>query len=140
MTNDNDLANQTQKLLIVHAHRFDGYAWAKTQAGGNEGGPDYLEERLYKPFRQSRRIPTGPAAALALNYYLHRNFHHWGYLPGPSQVEWMEMVLLYLHTYRLPTPTEFRHQSAQDWERRPHGAAEAAAAEIRSLMMRWLRP
>ena len=140
MTNDNDLADRTRQLLIVHAHRFDGYAWANTQAGGNAGGPEYLAERLYKPFQNSRRIPTDPAAALALNYYLHRNFYHWGYLPGPRQVEWMEMIFLYLHTYRLPTPKVFRHQSAKEWEKRPQGAAEAAAAEIRSLMMRWLRP
>lgn len=140
MTNEKDdnLTEPTLQLLVHHAHRFDGYAWAQTQRDWNDDGPGYLASRLYEPFQRTRRIPVDSAAALALNFYLHRSFHHSGYLPVPDQVEWTEMILLYLHTYRLPTPPKFRHISSQDWEQRPKGTAEAAASEIRSLLIRRL--
>lgn len=133
-----DLTEATRQLLIQHANRFDGYAWAKAQGDPAGGGPGYLGKHLYEPFRQTRRVPVSPDAALALNFYLHRLFYHWGHLPGTGNAEWMEMVLLYLHTYRLPTPPKLRHELAREWEQRPKGAAEAAAAEIRALLMRRL--
>jgi hypothetical protein len=136
LENDSNLTEPALQLLVDHAHRFDGYAWAQTQRDWNEDGPGYLAKQLYEPFKRTRRLPADSAATLALNFYLHRNFHHWGHLPGRDLVEWSEMILLYLHTYRMPTPQQFRHELAQAWEQRSKGAAEAAASEIRSLVIR----
>ena len=138
METENDLTEAAQQLVINHALRFDGYAWAKAQGAPDGGGPAYLGKRLYEPFRQSGRIPIDPATALALNFCLHRNFYHSGQLPGPGNREWVEMVLLYLHTYRLPTPPVFRHRLADEWDQRPKGSAEALAAEMRQLLARRL--
>ncbi len=132
------LSEPIEQLLIDQAHRFDGYAWARADGDPKGGGPNYLNERLYQPFQTTLRVPVDPAEALALNFYLHRNFHHWGNLPGPGGADWMQMVLLYLHTYRLPTPKAFRHELAASWEQRPKGSAEAAAAEIRAALTRGL--
>lgn len=130
------LAESTEIFLINHALRVDGYAWALAQGAPDGARPKFLIERLYQPFRTTRRIPADPDAALALNFCLHRRFYHYGQLPGYGDTQWWEMCLLYLHTYRLPTPSAFRHSRfALQWEQRPKGSAEAAAAEIRSLLM-----
>ena len=47
-----------------------------------------------------------------------------------------DMVLYYLHLYRLPTPTVHRHELAREWDRCSKGAAERAAAEICTLLRR----
>lgn len=74
---------------------------------------------------------------MLVNFFLHRSFHHTGWLPEAYTEHWYYMVYLYLHNYRLSAPEKYRHSSmAKEWEQRPQGSAEAAAAEIRKILMR----
>lgn len=128
----------TEQVLIDEAHRVDGYAWAAHQIKGSTDVTTFFKNELYDPLVQTWRLPHDPLAALALNFWLHRNFRHWGALPSAGSPEWLQMVLLYLHTYRLATPSAFRHDQASAWEGRKKGSAEAVAAELRGLLARRL--
>jgi hypothetical protein len=118
------------------AHRFDGYAYLKEIKSREYSGPQYLSE-MQKYIERTGKLFASPIQNMATNFFLHRCFHHWGWLPSAYSPEWYQMAFFYLHLYRLPTPAKYRHDnSASQWDKREKGAAEAAAAEIRQMLMR----
>ena len=130
------LTDRTSQLVIQQALRFDGYAWAKAHGADDGGVQGFLTKRLYEPYQRTWRVPADSASAMALNFWLHRIFYGWGSLPQPGSAEWMQMVFLYLHTYRLPAPKAFGHASPTEWDSRPKGSAEQVASEIRLVLAR----
>lgn len=129
------LTPETEQTIINLAHSFDGYAYAgQVWLSGDEGR---LHEELadrYKKLRTTGRFWLRPEDNFAVNFYLHRTFHHWGHLPETRSPEWYDMLLLYLHLYRLPVANAYRHAALYPaWASRLKGSAEAAAAEIRLL-------
>jgi hypothetical protein len=123
------LTDEAESTISVCAHRFDGYAYAKAHSG-----TELLT--LLNNAQLTGKFSIQPLENFAANFYLHRSFHGQGTLPTQFTPEWYDMALFYLHLYQLPTPIVLRHTSASDWDRRPKGAAERAAAEIRSLLRR----
>jgi hypothetical protein len=119
-------------LLIVQALRVDGYAWARQHAPEQDVFATLAA--LAQSYARDGVVPSEPVAAMALNFYLHRTYRHWGDLPRADSEEGVRMVLLYLHTYRLPTPAAFRHESARDWEQVTAEEAERVAAAIRKAL------
>jgi len=87
-------------------------------------------------YKKSSRFYLKAEENFAMNSYLHRSFHHSGYLPEANTDRWYDMVFLYLHLYRLPVPVAHQHSLYSEWAGRPKGAAESAAAEIRLILRR----
>ena len=86
--------------------------------------------------QESGRFFLKAADNFATNFYLHRTFHHWGWLPAAKSTEWYTMIFLYLHLYRIPIPSAHRHESHAVWASRRTGDTESAAAEIRLTLRR----
>jgi hypothetical protein len=127
------LTPEAELAISRCALRFDGYAYIDAQPLMKMHIPVTLADLLYKA-QHSGRFSTNPTKNFASNFYLHRCFHGNGTLPAQFSPTWYDMVLYYLHLYRLPTPATYRHASSVDWEKRPKGTAERAAAEIRLLL------
>lgn len=129
------LTPETEETISACAHRFDGYAYAKAHLPhqGTWGSEFHI---LLGKAQTTGKFSVNPLENFAANYYLHRGFHGHNVLPTQFSPTWYDMVLYYLHLYRLPTPEVHRHVSAGDWDRRPKGAAERAAAELRTLLRR----
>lgn len=133
---DSKLSLDTNQAIINCASRFDGYAYYETIKKLGVEAPAYIDE-AQRYFNSTGKLFGSPVKNMLVNFILHRQFHHWGWLPGAYSEHWYYMVYLYLHLYRLPTPEKYRHSStANEWENRRQGSAEAAAAEIRKLLMR----
>lgn len=133
---NSNLTQDTEKAITNCAHRFDGYAYYETVKKPGVEAPAYIAE-AQRYFNSTGKLFGSPLKNMLANFILHRQFHHWGWLPEAYSNEWYYMVYLYLHTYRLSTPEKYKHSSsAIDWESRPQGSAEAAAAEIRKMLMR----
>lgn len=132
-----NLTQQTEQMILDLGHAFDGHAYAtKALHTSDEGFHELLGKRV-KQIQESGRLFLNAADNFATNYYLHRTFHHWGWLPAAKSAEWYVMLFFYLHLYRVPIPPAYRHASVYaDWANRPKGAAEAAAAEIRQQLRR----
>ena len=131
------LTPETDQTIINLAHAFDGYAYAKEAWQlAEERVHSTLAERLQQT-QQTGRLAVRPADNFAINFYLHRSFHHQGWLPEARSPHWYDMLFFYLHLYRAPIPTAHQHPSMYlSWANRPKGSAEAAAAEIRQLLRR----
>jgi len=133
------LSSETELTIIQCAHRFDGYAYTKerlgTKAAVSDSEHTHLLQQL-KHLQENGRLYTNPLDNMAVNFYLHRCFYHQGELPAAFSAHWFDMVFLYLHLYRMPTPSIHQHSDAHEWDQRPKGAAERAAAEIRLLLQR----
>lgn len=133
---DSKLTHETERAIINCAHRFDGYAYYETVKKPGVEAPAYLDE-AQRYFNSTGKLFNSPVKNMLVSFFLHRQFHHWGWLPSAYTEHWYYMVYLYLHTYRLPTPDKYINNSmAKEWDQRPQGAAEAAAAEIRKMLMR----
>jgi hypothetical protein len=131
------LSSGIEQTIINLAHSFDGYAYAK-QVWYNPDQEVYttLNERLAQ-VQESGKFFVRVEDNLAVNFYLHRTFHHWGWLPEAHSSHWYDMLFLYLHLYRTPVPEAHRHPELYaKWQNRPKGSAEAAAAEIRQVLRR----
>jgi len=124
-----------QTILNLGNNAFDWYSYAQKKWSGQEDIHTRMDQKL-KHFKETARLSPIAEVNFAINSYLHRNFHHWGYLPEANTDYWYDMLFLYLHLYRLPVPTTHRHSSYSDWVNRPKGAAETAAAEIRQVLRR----
>lgn len=129
------LTPEAELTVINCALRFDGYAYAQASTLVAEKAQGVLPTLLGKA-QSTGKFSTYPTENFAANYYLHRCFYGQGTLPTQFTQEWYDMVLYYLHLYRLPTPPAHCHASATDWDHRSKGAAERAAAEIRMLLRR----
>lgn len=131
------LTARTDQTIINLAHAFDGYAYARQALqASDEGFHEILGKRTLEA-QESGKLLLSAADNFATNYYMHRNFHHSGWLPGAESPGWYTMLFFYLHLYRVPVPVAYRHASAYgEWSRRPKGAAEAAATEIRRALSR----
>jgi hypothetical protein len=131
------LTPETDQTIINLAHAFDGYAYAKKAWQlAEERVQSTLAERLQQT-QQTGRLAVRVADNFALNFYLHRGFHHQGWLPAVRSPHWYDMLFFYLHLYRAPIPTAHQHPSMYShWAKRPAGSAEAAAAEIRQMLRR----
>jgi hypothetical protein len=133
---DTKFTYETERAIINCAHRFDGYAYYETVKKPGVEAPAYLD-KAQSYFNSTGKLFGSSVKNMLVNFFLHRQFHHWGWLPSAYSGHWYYMVYLYLHTYRLPTPEKYSNSSmAKDWEQRPQGTAEAAAAEIRKMLMR----
>ena len=129
------LTPEDELTIITCALRFDGYDYAEA----HPTGADHLHSGLAALLRNAQttgKFSTRPLENFGANFYLHRCFHGHGTLPAQFTPEWYDMVLYYLHLYRVQTPTAHRHASAPEWDQRSKGAAERAAAAIRSLLRR----
>ncbi|MFD2514208.1 hypothetical protein ACFSRY_10045 [Pontibacter locisalis] len=132
---DSKLTHDTTKAIMNCATRFDGYAYFETVKKPGIEAPAYLIE-AQRYFNSTSELFGSSSKNMLVNFFLHRQFHHWGWLPDAYSDEWYYMVYLYLHTYRLPTPEKYRINSmAKEWEHCPQGSAEAAAADIRKMLM-----
>ncbi|WP_143164265.1 hypothetical protein [Hymenobacter daecheongensis] len=127
------LTSTTEQTIIEFAHAFDGYRYAeKVWLGQHPNGAKYLNL-----LRETGKLPAKAEDGLTVNFLLHRGFHHQGWLPEAQFVDWYDMLYLYLHLYRLPIPSVYRHTALYGkWANRTKGSAEAAAAEIRQLLRR----
>ena len=129
------LTPKTRQTVVNLAHAFDGYAcvareWPTTS------GLDALRHH-WSQLQETGCLFNRLENNFAVNFYLHRGFHHQGYLPEEKSSDWYGMVFLYLHLYRQPIPEAYRHPSLYGgWANRPKGSAEAAAAEIRQMLRR----
>lgn len=125
------LTTTTDHSLTSLGHVFDGYAYAREvwQCPEAEVHPT-LEKRL-RHVQETGRLFVKQADNLATNFFLHRMFHHWGWLPSARSPEWYTMLYFYLHLYRFPISPTQKFVGQSDWINRPKGSAEAAAAEIR---------
>ena len=132
-----NLTKEVEQTIINLGHAFDGYAYAtKVLQTSDEGFHEIMGKRVTQ-VQESRRLFLSAAENFAANYYLHRTFHHWGWLPEAKSSDWYTMLFFYLHLYRIPVPAAYRHTSqCTGWANRPKGSAEAAAAEIRQLLQR----
>jgi len=131
------LTSETAQTIINFGNAFDWYAYAQSAWPGCD--VDILHKRMKEKIdhiKTSSRLYLQVEDNFAINSYLHRNFHHWGYLPEANTEYWYNMTFLYLHLYRLSVPTAYRHSLHNEWVKRPKGAAESAAAEIRQALRR----
>lgn len=131
------LSSATNQTLVSLGSAFDWHAY--TQKVWPEADTVTLHAKMgeeIKDLQTSSKLRVVVERNFALNSYLHRNFHHWGYLPAAYTEWWYDMLFLYLHLYRLPVPVTYRHALYTSWVGRPKGAAEAAAAEIRQALKR----
>jgi hypothetical protein len=129
------LAPEVELTIVTCALRFDGYNYAEVQHPGVEH-PHAGLAALLRNAQVTGKFSTRSMENFAANFYLHRCFHGHGTLPAQFAPEWYDMVFYYLHLYRVPTPAIYRHASTTEWDQRPKGAAERAAAEIRFLLRR----
>jgi hypothetical protein len=129
------LTSEDELTIITCALRFDGYDYAEVHPTGADHPHSGLATLLLNAQATGKFSPR-PLENFAANFYLHRCFHGHGTLPAQFTPEWYDIVLYYLHLYRIPTPAVHRHASASEWDQRPKGAAERAAAVIRSLLRR----
>ena len=129
------LTDEAKATIDACALRFDGYAYAEAHLPDFENWGSVYHALLDKP-RMTGKFSVNPVENFAANFYLHRGFYGQGTSPVQFSPEWYDMVLYYLHMYRLPTTTVQRHVLAGEWDRRSKGAAERAAAEIRTLLRR----
>jgi hypothetical protein len=130
-------AATTNQALVTLGNAFDWQFY--TQKAWPEADTGALHAKMGEEIahvQTSSEFHVTVERNFALNSYLHRNFHHWGYLPAANTEWWYNMLFLYLHLYRLPVPVGYRHALYADWIARPKGAAEAAAAEIRQALKR----
>ena len=134
---DTGFSSEIDQTIINLAHAFDGYVYANQVLHiSDDGFHEVLGKRMIQ-VQESGRLFLKAEDNFATNYYLHRNFHHQGWLPEAKSPQWYTMLFFYLHLYRTPVPMAFRQASLYaDWARRPKGAAEAAATEIRQAMRR----
>jgi hypothetical protein len=131
-----ELTRAMENAILHLAHAFDGYAYAKLALPGIEEPIVKLDVRLNK-LASSGRFFLRAEENFAVNFYLHRMFHQWGDLPGARSPHWYDMVFLYLHLYRVPIATAYRHPDMfESWDQRPKGSTEKAAAEIRQVLRR----
>lgn len=132
-----NLTSESEQTIINLGHAFDGYAYAvKVWHSPEAGGHTALGQRL-KQVQESGRLFLNASDNFAINFYLHRGFHHQGWLPEARSPHWYDMLFFYLHLYRTPIPTAHQHPGmGMSWINRPKGAAEAAAAEIRQILRR----
>jgi hypothetical protein len=131
------LTSETTQTIINFGNAFDWHAYAQKVWPGCDTG--VLHARMgekVKYLRKAFRLHVKAEENFASNSYLHRLFHHWGYLPEANTEYWYDMAFLYLHLYRLPIPVAYQHSLYNDWVMRPKGAAETAAAEIRLVLRR----
>lgn len=131
------LTSDTAQTIINFGNAFDWYAYAQKVWPDCDTGMLHgkMGEKI-KHLKESARFYLKAEENFAINSYLHRSFHHSGYLPEANTDTWYDMALLYLHLYRLPVPATHQHALHSEWLRRPKGAAETAAAEIRSILRR----
>lgn len=131
------LTPETAQTIINFGNAFDWYAYAQKVWPGCDTGALHgkMAEKI-KHLRESSRFYLKAEENFAINSYLHRSFHHSGNLPEANTDYWYDMVFLYLHLYRLPVPVAHQHALHSEWLRRPKGAAETAAAELRSVLRR----
>ena len=129
------LTDEAKATIDACALRFDGYAYAEAHLPHFENWGRVYHDLLDKA-RTTGKFSVNPVENFAANFYLHRGFYGQGTSPVQFSPEWYDMVLYYLHLYRLPTPTVHRHELAGEWDRRSKGAAERAAGEIRALLRR----
>lgn len=124
------LSAQTQHTLTLCAHRFDGYEYAHQTSKD----PGELLQKLWQHV-QSGTFHLKPEDNLAVNFYVHRSFRHQGFFAPQRTPAWYSVLFLYLHLYRQPLPTKLQREPGElEWQARAKGSAEAAAAEIRSLL------
>ena len=130
------LTPDTEQRLLSLGHVFDGYAYARAvwHCQEEEVHPT-LKERL-RHVQQTGRLGWSTMDNLATNFYLHRMFHHWGWLPAAKSPEWYTMLYFYVHLYRVPLSATQKFVNDSEWLRRPKGSAEAAAAEVRFALRR----
>jgi hypothetical protein len=131
------LTSETTQTVINFGNAFDWYAYAQKVWPNFDTGA--LHGKMYekiKYLKESSRFYTRAEENFAINSYLHRSFHHSGYLPEANTDSWFDMIFLYLHLYRLPVPAAHQHSLHSEWVKRSKGAAEAAAAEIRQVLRR----
>ena len=131
-----NLSPQAEQAILHLGHAFDGYTYAQQVWQAGEEHHKQLEVRLNQVLTTGRLFLRA-ADNFAVNFYLHRSFHHWGNLPLADSPHWCTMVFFYLHLYRVPVPEAHRHPGMYpNWAKRPKGSAEATAAEIRQLLRR----
>ncbi|HEX8327999.1 MAG TPA: hypothetical protein VF629_10700 [Hymenobacter sp.] len=131
-----NLTHETEQAILHLGHAFDGYTYAQQVWQAGEEHHRQLEVRLNQ-VQTTGRFFLRAADNFAVNFYLHRLFHHGGDLPSANSPHWYTMVFFYLHLYRVPVPEAHRHLGMYPtWANRPKGSAEAAAAEIRQLLCR----
>lgn len=129
-----ELSQSTEQTIINLGHAFDGYAYAVKVWHSPEAGTHTVLGQHLAQVQESGRLFLNASDNFATNFYLHRTFRHWGWLPAVKTAEWYTMLFFYLHLYRVPVPVAHRHESFISWASRPKGAAEAAAAEIRAVL------
>ena len=130
------LTPETEQTIINLAHAFDGYAYAERHWQAEGSSHQTLPQR-WQQMQESNRFFLDSEVNFAVNFYMHRGFRHQGFLPELRSAHWFDMVLLYLHLYRLPIPQKGHHaEFYKSWAHRPKGSAEAAAAEIRQALRR----
>lgn len=128
------LTPDTEQRLLSLGHLFDGYAYARAVWHCQEEDVHpTLKERL-RHVQQTGRLFLSTTDNLATNFYLHRQFHHWGWLPAVKSPEWYTMLYFYLHLYRVPLSATQQFVNNSEWLHRPKGSAEAAAAEVRCAL------
>jgi hypothetical protein len=132
------LSDKAEHIIGLFATQFDGYAYAGTFHPLFGDAHDHLGH-LLRRISTTGKFSMNPSENFAANFYLHRSFR-WsaGELPGTFAPGWFDMVFFYLHLYRQPVPPDHRRDS-HEWQQRPKGAAEQAAAEIRQLLRRSAR-
>lgn len=130
------LTTETELAILNLAHAFDGYAYAEQVWRTPEKEIHATLGQRMMQVQESGRLFLKAEDNFATNFYLHRTFHHWGWLPSAKSTEWYTMIFLYLHLYRIPVPSPHRHELHAAWASRPKGAAESAAAELRGLLRR----
>ncbi|QNE42030.1 hypothetical protein F1C16_20630 (plasmid) [Hymenobacter sp. NBH84] len=131
-----NLTSETEKTIISLGHAFDGYAYAGKVWNTPEAEIHTVLGQRLMQVQESGRLFLNASDNFATNFYLHRSFHHWGWLPAAKSAEWYTMLFFYLHLYRITVPQAQRHESHTIWANRPIGAAETAAAEIRQILRR----
>jgi hypothetical protein len=135
VTDATGLTAEARLTIITCALRFDGYAYVEANLPPQTSWNSAFQT-LLGDAQSTGKFSPNPVENFAANFYLHRSFYGHGMLPGQFSPTWYDMALYYLHLYRLPTPAIHRHDSAGDWDRRAKGAAERAAAELRTLLRR----
>jgi hypothetical protein len=130
------LTPDTEHRLLSLGQVFDGYAYARGVWHCQEEEVHPTLKKRLQHVQETGKLFLQPTDNLATNFYLHRMFHHWGWLPATKSKEWYTMLYFYLHLYRVPLSVTQQFVSESDWLRRPKGSAEAAAAEVRFVLRR----
>lgn len=136
---DTLLSNEAQHWLCCFSGLFNGYIYAEQHWKLTDAPMHERFDELLQQATATGAMSPRPADNFAVNFYQHRMFRHWGYLPAAYTPHWYTMVLYYLHLYRSPVPAGYpteEEAGPRSWAARDKGAAEATAAEIRLLLMR----